>query len=87
MSTVHTTPVKPKAAVFRLALILPSLVEYRKLLDREMRSLWIGLMTPDEFMDYFMDEVEEEAPDAKFPSLKGKSERDMYVPIVSVEVL
>ena len=84
----QTTPVKPKVdALLCWHYLLPDHKELRKKLAIDMRAHWIGLPTPVEFMDHFMDKAPRRLPSAtlvKFPSTKGNSENDMYVPLVSL---
>lgn len=80
---IHTTPVKPRLVVFRLGLVIPGLKTLRELIDKDMRAFWIGLLSPAEFIKYFMDDPKMATPDAKFPSVAGMRENDMYQPIVS----
>ena len=83
-SIFQTTPVKPKVdALLRWSYQLPDLQELRRKLSEDMRAHWVGLPSPQDFMSYFMDRAPEPVPlNVSFPSVAGKAENDMYMPLV-----
>lgn len=83
----QSTPVKFKYdGVIRWYYLLPELLELRRYLAEGMSGHFFGFLAPLAFMMRFLDGVgcDPKPPKVKFKSSVGKSENEMYDPIVSV---